>query len=495
MKVISGKEMARLDRESSVSSEKLMERAGKGMAEFIVNKLPQYPVCFICGVGNNGGDGMVAARHLIEHEREVEIYLYGEKNKLKQLPRKQSRKLDQEIWEIRNVSLDNILDREKIVVDCVLGTGVKLPLRQDLRDILEIINKKSKITISCDIPTGVDPDTGEADEYSANADFTLTFEYPKTGHIKRPGRKYSGSIEVIKIDTGLSPEEYIEQELTVKQDCLRYFEKRNKESHKKNYGHILIIGGSPGMEGAVIMSAGGAQRAGAGLVTCAIGEKIYNPVASNSISSMELLLDDSPDGFLKADNLDKILNFARNRKIDCAVIGPGMGTGESSKELTEQLIKNLKCPIVLDADGLNNIAGDTEILKQAKEEVLITPHPGEMTRLTGKQIKEILDNRIEISKQFSNENNCTVILKGYRTLVTNGKKVFLNSTGNPGMAAGGTGDVLSGICASLIAQGMEITEAAKTAVWVHGRAGDLSASQKGQRYIVPEDLLDSLSKV
>ncbi len=493
MKIITAKEMARLDSASEVKPEILMERAGEGLADFISDYMPRYPVCFICGTGNNGGDGFVAARYLLNRGYSVEVYLIGDKNRLKELPRMQAEKLGIEIKELNADEINYILNRKKIVVDCILGTGFKSPLKRDLKKILEIINKKSKITISCDIPTGVNGDTGDADECSIDADFTVTFEYPKIGHLKKPGSIHTGSLEVVKIGIDLSPDEYVENtEFTVRQDCADYFSRRLKDTHKKDYGHILVIGGSPGMEGAVSMAACGALRTGAGLVTCAVGKSIAGVVSSYSMSAMTLSLDEYSNGYIGVSNISKILSFIEKRKIDSVVLGPGISTGYETQELTKELIKEVICPIVLDADGINNIVGAIEVIENRKSPLLITPHPGEMSRLVGKPVQE---NRLEIAKDFAVKTGCAVLLKGYRSIITDGKKMYINASGNPGMATGGTGDVLSGMAAALIGQGFGVLESARIATWLHGMAGDLSALNLGERYILPEDILGGISRV
>jgi NAD(P)H-hydrate epimerase len=494
MKVITANEMTRLDSASKVPSEELMERAGRGLADFITDYLPYYPVCIVCGSGNNGGDGFVTARYLLERGREVEVYTICDISKLKGLPVKQMEKLEIEVRPVTAQELECVLHRKMIVVDCILGTGFTPPLKNELKPILEIINKKSKITISCDIPTGVNGNTGDADECSVDADITVTFEYPKTGHMKGSGSRFTGSLEVVNIGTGLSPEEYIKDlDLTVRQDCEEYFKRRSKESNKKIYGHVLIIGGSPGLEGAVSMASVGALRAGAGLVTCAVGKTTAKIVSSYAMAPMTLLLDETEKGYLADNNTDKIIEFIEKRKIDCVVLGPGMGTDEPARKLCLELIEKIKCSVVLDADGINNIAGSLESLERSVSQILLTPHPGEMARLTGVTSSDIQSERIGIAKKFASEMGCTVLLKGYRSVITDGIEVYINSTGNAGMACGGMGDVLSGMAGALIGQGMDVLEAGRIAAWVHGRAGDLAAVNLGQRYMLPDDVLSALA--
>ncbi len=493
MKVISSEEMGRLDRESPVEAAALMERAGKGMAEFIRDCLPGFPVVFLCGAGNNGGDGIVAASYLRQWGRQEQVYLLSDK-KLKGLPALQAKNYPGKINILKNMEeLKFILSGKAITVDCILGTGFTPPLRQNVRDILEIVNKNSKITLSCDIPTGVNASDGRADEVSAQADVTVTFEFPKTGHILPPGSDYSGSVELVKIGTGIKPQEYNREfEMICRDDCRDYFIRRKKRSHKKDFGHVLAVGGSPGMECSVAMAAAGALKSGAGLVSCAVSGQVWNRISNISMSSMAVLL----DGF-ESDNIHKIIDFAAGRNIDSALIGPGMGTSPDALPLTDGLIKQLNCPLVLDADALNCIAASgPEILDKRKGRItLLTPHPGEMSRLCGKNKKIIAEKGIEIAVEFARKYSVIVLLKGYRSVVTDGKSVFINSTGGPGMAVGGSGDILSGMAGALLAQGFSGIEAAKTAAWVHGRAGDLAIWKKGERSAQPEDFLAEMGRV
>lgn len=497
MKIISSKEMARLDRDCSVPVDIIMERAGRGLADFIDQYFPEYPVCFVCGSGNNGGDGFVAARYLNRTDRNVEVFLAGSRDKLKELPRIQLAKTDVEVKEINDpVILEEALKRKKIVVDCIAGTGFKPPLKSEWKDILEIINKKSKITISCDIPTGINGDTGEADEFSADADVTVTFEYPKIGHVLKDGAIFTGSLEVVNIGIDLSPQEYLQDiELISRQDCSDYFSRRKKRSHKKDFGHILVIGGSPGMEGAPAMAALGALKSGAGLVTCGIGKSACTIVSGYTMSSMRLPLEETERGYLSAANTEKILDFIERRNIDSVVIGPGISVEKESAELVRTLVERIDKPVVLDADGINVLAGYTEIIKKRKFPTVLTPHPGEMSRLGNISSKDIQNNREEYIKDLSNELNCIVLLKGYRSLVSDGNEIYVNSTGNPGMATGGTGDVLSGLIGSLIGQGFGIMDAVRTGCWVHGFSGDIASWKSSCRYMTPEDILENLSRI
>jgi hydroxyethylthiazole kinase-like uncharacterized protein yjeF len=517
MKVITAKEMVWIDRKSAVSAEVLMERAGRGLADFISGYMPGFPVVFICGKGNNGGDGFVAARYLSQRNRQVAVYTTAEKKEIKGLALKQLKRLNLPVRKLDIKELPYMFRRNVITVDCILGTGFKPPLKQSIQNILEIINKNSKITLSCDIPTGVSGDTGEADKFAVDADITVTFEYPKVGHIKGEGEVLTGSLEVVNIGTGIFPDKSTDNfcpdtgrkylEIIAGQDIRGYFKRRPKKSHKKDYGHIVVVGGSRGLTAAPVMATAGALRAGAGLVTCVVPEGVTGRLNKMPLSAMILPVEETADGTLKASAAGRIIDFIKRKNIDALVIGPGLGVNDDTAEVVEILLRDTECPVLVDADGLNCLSGDLKIIKKRTAPTVLTPHPGEMSRLTKKRTADIQSNRMSAAKDLAAELDCTVILKGYRTVVSDGKRTVLNVTGNPAMAVGGAGDILSGIAGALIGQGfgqgfgqeagqnLDEFESAKTAVWVHGRAADIAAWKYGERYLNPEEIVKELNRV
>lgn len=428
--------------------------------------------------------------------RETDVFIKGSADKLRELPRLQADRLGTGLKELDPENLSYFLDRKRIVVDCLLGTGFVPPLKEDIKEILEIINKKSKIILSCDIPTGVNGDTGAADESSVKADVTVTFGYPKIGHAVSPGSEYTGSLEVKDIGIDLSPDKYLEgTEFIVRQDCLEYFSRRERASHKKDYGHVLVVGGSPGMEGAPAMAALGALRTGAGLVTCAVTGTAANAVTAHAVGAMKLIMDADERGRMSYGNLGRIMDFIQERKIDSVVLGPGMGTGDGQKKLVAGLLERAQCPVVLDADGINCIKDSIQTVKDRGYPLVMTPHPGEMARITEEAVGVTLDKRGGIVTKISKMLGCLIVLKGYRTLVTDGSGIYINATGNPGMATGGSGDILSGIIASLAGQGMSLIDSARTGVWVHGRAGDAAGWISGEKFIQPQDIIEAIKRI
>ncbi len=496
MKVITSKEMARIDNESKVPAEILMERAGKGLADFISDYMPGYPVVFICGKGNNGGDGFVAARYLEKRGARVAVYMTVEKEYIKGLPLKQLKQLKVPVKKLNKKNLKYIMGDNIITVDCILGTGFKPPLGKRLSSILEIINKNSKIILSCDIPTGVNGATGKADKLAIEADVTVTPEYPKYGHITGEGNALTGSLEVVNIGTALSPNKYRKDfEITARRDIPGYFKRRKKVSHKKDYGHLLILGGSRGLPSAPIMAARGALRAGAGLVTCAVPEGIEGNLNNMPLSAMVMPIEENSYGTVKVESAGTILDFIRRRKIDALVIGPGLGVNKDTAEAVKILLKEAGCPVLVDADGLNSLGGDIGVIKTRAAVTVLTPHPGEMARLIGESIDKIQGDRLQSAEKLAAELRATILLKGYRTVISDGEETFLNVTGNPSMAVGGAGDILSGITGALIGQGMDGFQSAKTAAWVNGRSADIAFWKYGPRYLNPEEILGEIYRV
>jgi ADP-dependent NAD(P)H-hydrate dehydratase / NAD(P)H-hydrate epimerase len=266
--------------------------------------------------------------------------------------------------------------------------------------------------------------------------------------------------------------------------------KRHLDSHKGDYGHFFIIGGSPGLTGAVCLAALAGARSGCGLVTAGIPKGLNEIIEIKLTEIMSLPLPDTQENFISRQAVNTAKNFI-NEKADAVVIGPGISTNEETKEFVKTLIPQIKKPLLIDADAIKIISEEKNILKNLSRPVL-TPHPGEMSFLTGLSIDEIQGNREETAEKFARENNVILVLKGYRTVITDGKNTYINLTGNPGMAAGGSGDVLSGIIGSFLAQGAESLQASKTATYIHGLAGDLAAREKGEISLLPSDIIENL---
>lgn len=455
--------MRELDRrtieEFGTPGEVLMERAARGLVEALLNLIQarqiKHPsILLIAGKGNNGGDAEVAHRILLE--KGVSAALWN---------------VEEIDWPAASAHDFNIL------VDGLLGTGSSGAPRGKFAEAIAFINRARALKVAIDIPSGLNADTGEAQGKTVCADLTVTMGLPKTGLIRSASVEYTGSVEVV--DIGIPPE-YIEStkgcdeaELIAKSDV--QLPRRKRDSHKGTYGHVLLIGGAPGMTGAIAMAARAALRSGAGLVSVLTPEEVYPIVAQ--AAGPEVMVHPFPDlGKLTTD-------FSKVWKKTTAVLaGPGMGT---SPEFVRQLVNTSPVPLVLDADAL---CVAPEKIAAAKCPVILTPHPGEFKRLFGAPVTD----RWKQAREAAEITGKIVVLKGVRTVVAApGEKLAINSTGNPGMAKGGSGDVLAGLLVGLLGQGLDPFLAAKTAVWLHGKAGDLAAAEKTESAMVATDLIEA----
>ena len=482
---------------------RMMENAGSAAAKRIGDS---YPVrgaraVVLCGKGNNGGDGFVVARKLHDAGAHVTILLAEGPPATEEAKQMHSR---------ANNKIKNILEqsaspkqREQailsadLVVDAVHGTGFHGEIGAETAALFETVNRGQAVRIALDLPSGVECDTGRYANGSFIADYTLSFIALKPSHILKPACRLCGEVEALAI--GIS-ETVLEMEKTemflLDQELVREeFEPRASDANKGMYGRPLLICGSAGMAGAAKLSALGALRSGAGVVRLAVTKALYyGGLAASLTEPVFTLLPATEDGGIAKEaypEIEKLLPRAA-----ACLIGPGMGENEDTKALVSQLIKNSEIPLVIDADGLNCLSAETEILKTAKAPVILTPHPGEMARMTGLAIEEIQADRIKAAKTLAQKVNAIVVLKGEGTVVAlPGGEVYINTTGNPGMATGGSGDVLSGMIVSLLGQGLTPAMAAACAVYLHGEAGDRAAARLSQHAMLPSDLLRDLCGV
>jgi NAD(P)H-hydrate epimerase len=382
---------------------------------------------------------------------------------------------------------------KQVWIDAILGTGLKSDVRDYFREIIEFINSQGRPVFAVDIPSGLNSDTGKPCGCCIEAQATATFAFAKTGHILYPGAQYTGSLTVI--DIGI-PHPIAEKvgpltRLITQERVRSSFKERRPEAHKGDTGHILIVAGSPGKTGAAAMAAMSAMRSGAGLVTLAAAKSL-NPVLEPQITeAMTCPLPETIDGILDETAFDMIMSLLTGKR--CMAIGPGVGTAPETKALMQRIVQDSPVPLVIDADGINCIADNTNVLKKAEAPIILTPHPGEMARLIGKSAGEVQEDRIGCARDFAVEYNCHLVLKGARTVIAHpDEQVFINPTGNPGMASGGMGDVLTGIIAGFISQGMPVESAAQTGVYLHGFAADGLAEEIGSVWYLATDIMDTL---
>ncbi len=506
MKLVTSEEMRRIDRkaieEIGIPSIVLMENAGLKIGEAIEKKygpLKEKSIYIFAGSGNNGGDGMVAARHLFNQKVKAKIFLLNEKKNIKgnaAINLSIAEKMGIPIKEITSPAFMEPLEKElkkaDVVVDALMGTGAKGAPRGLMKKVIDLINKYSKSTVAVDIPTGVDADKGTVQGKAIKAEYTVCLAYPKRGLYLYPGMDYAGEIEIVDIGipAGLE-EDKINSELLTLSDISKKLFFRKPSSHKGSFGHLLVIAGSPGMTGAASLTALSALRVGTGLVTLGIPEDL-NPILETKLTEvMTLPLPQSKYKTLCREGFEKIRDFSQ--KCKAIAIGPGISSTKQTKELVSTIIDQLDIPLVIDADGINVLAGELVLLKQYKGSLIITPHPGEMGRLVGASVEEIQEDRIGFTTALARRIGAIVVLKGARTVIANEEgNSWVNLTGNPGMATGGSGDILTGIISGLLAQKLSPLEAAKTGVYLHGYAADLAVQEKGEISLIASDTLETI---
>ena len=457
----------------------LMFSAGKTAAEIIMDKTNciSRKVAVICGNGNNGGDGFVIAQTLYEHGADVSVILPMGKPVTENADYYYNMLHD-------GISItENIQNNYDIIIDAVFGIGLNRDLNEDMINFIEKLNGLNAEKIAIDIPSGVETDSGKVLGAAFIADYTVTFIAYKPCFFLPCGSDYCG--EVIVADIGAKPvcSDYETLEKPV-------FQKRKHNSHKGTFGTALLMCGSYGMAGAAILAAKGALRSGVGIVKSVLCDGIYSPFTAAVPEAVCVPLKQSEEGTLSADEVD-ILKISSG--CNALLFGCGIKVSEDTRLILKDIILKGKIPIVLDADGINCLSLSIELLKESQVPLIITPHPGEMARLCNRSVAEIESNRIEIASDFAKKYGCTVVLKGADTIVaTQNGEIFFNPTGNPGMACGGSGDVLAGMIVSLLAQGYSPEFAAKSAVFLHGEAGDKAALRRSQNAMIPSDIIEEL---
>ena len=517
MKIVSAAQMRRIDRLTTesfgVPSLLLMENAGLAVVESLREKFPclhQERITVLCGPGNNGGDGMVVARHLHLRGIKPRVILLADPSKLKGDARTNYQMFakafgipqavtDMKAWS----SLKPEMATTSLFVDAIFGTGLQKPLAgfhqevvSDLRDTFQ--GRLDVRWVAVDLPSGIFSDQGEITGKFLHATYTVTFTAPKGAHIFPPACEHVGEWEVKSIGTPpllLEKTQELFMNLTTAADVGWLNAPRPMESHKGTYGHVLLVAGSRGKTGAAALAAQGAQRMGAGLVTLAAPRSAVPVIASAAPEFMTEAMPETDVGTLSLPIMEKgYLDRLVEDKTVLAV-GPGLTTFPQTAELVRRIVEKYDRPLVLDADGLNAFAGAADKLTGKGRNRVLTPHPGEMARLRGLSTMDVQKRRVELAREFAARNQLTVVLKGARTLTAglNGE-VWVNSTGNPGMATGGMGDVLTGMIAGLMARypSRSVTDVAAAAVYLHGLAGDLAAQRQGQEALIASDLLHAI---
>lgn len=517
MRVLTPKEMAACDQatiEAGYPEILLMEAAAYQVAEWaeeiiltdeLFSKKPKNEVniSIFVGKGNNGGDGLAAARILKNWGYKPELILAAGSETLKDIKQKnfELALLNgvgwQEFNDLKETELINLIKNSDLIIDALLGTGIQGELRGNIKEIISLIkaNKKASTTLlAVDIPSGIKGEDGSIAGIALKADYTLTMAAYKRGLLLYPGKEYAAKTKVAEI--GIQPATIIEnsQQLEVfnQAEAAELLPERLSYGHKGSFGKVAVLAGSAGMTGAPLLTSKAVLSSGAGLVyllTAAEIEKITT-VQEREIVGQAL---PSKEGVITAEALPELLKFAA--KVDVIAAGPGLTAGAGIKKLIDGLLTNLEIPLILDADGINAVS-DLNKLKAYQGDLILTPHPGELARLIGKSVKEINQNRIEIARDFAQSYKVNLVLKGAATVTAAADgRVYLNNSGCNGMATAGSGDVLTGIIAALMAQNLTAFEAAALAVYVHGRAGEIGAAKKSDFALMAGDIIDNLAAV
>jgi hydroxyethylthiazole kinase-like uncharacterized protein yjeF len=508
MRVLNAAQMRNADRQTieeiGIPSMVLMENAGRQVVaalEAAYDGLSECRVAVLCGPGSNGGDGFVVARTLHQRDVEVSVFVIGTLAAIKGDARLNVEILgrlgltiveiaDEQAWELHFSEIS----RCDLIVDAIFGTGLKSPLAGLMETVAADVNASGIAVTAVDLPSGLSADHADPIGDCIRATMTVTLAAPKLPLVLPPGESKAGNIVVA--DIGIPPE-VIDNlagprlELLTREAMRELIHPRESDSHKGDFGHVLLIAGSRGKTGAAHLAALGALRSGAGLVSVATPRSSQPILAAMASEYMTVPLEETADGKLAASALECVLALEQ----DVIAAGPGLGTGPDVTAFVRELIERSESPLVLDADALNALATDPDVLQSGggSRPVIITPHPGEMARLVNTSVDEVQASRVDVARDFAVAHQIYVVLKGYRTLIATPEgKVFINPLGNPGMATGGTGDVLTGVLAGWLAHLLDAEAACKIAVYLHALAGDLTEADEGEVAMTAGDLVAHL---
>lgn len=507
MRVLDAGQMREADRrtiqEIGIPAMVLMENAGRQVVaslEAQFNGLAGMRIAVLCGRGNNGGDGFVVARTLLSRSMDVGVYLVGRGADVKGDARANLdilRNLGVDVVEIPDAAAwelhgTDVLGSD-VVVDALFGIGLKAPLAGLVETVIEDLNASSRPVVAIDLPSGLSADTWDVPGPAVHATMTVTLGAPKLPLVLPPAETLAGNLVIA--DIGIPPAVIQEVEgpwveILTKESLRLLIEPRAQDSHKGDYGRVVIVAGSRGKTGAAYLAAMAALRSGAGLVTVAAPASCVPVIAALGAEFMTEPLEETADGAVAFEALDHVLDMG----ADLIALGPGLGRLPSTTAFVQGLVERTGVPLVIDADGLNAFAGDADrLIGRDGVNLIITPHPGEMARLTGVAVDDVQKHRLDLARDFAASHRLHVVLKGHRTIVATPEgKAFINLTGNPGMATAGCGDVLTGMIAAWSAQLLDVEAACKLAVHLHGLAGDLAEADEGETAMVAGDLIDRL---
>lgn len=499
MKITRVQEMRALDKQAvekfGIEEILLMENAGMAAYSVIADSggIENRRFVVFCGTGNNGGDGLVVARKILSNGGHVKIYILGSGQKFKGAAKRNfdiAVKLNMDISELKNPEqVDDDLKTCDAVIDAIFGTGLEREVGGIFRSVIERINQSGKTVYSLDIPSGINGDSGAVMGIAVRADHTITFGLPKTGNLLFPGYKYGGQLSVSHIS--FPPQLYQDDELKIAVNRPLPLPDRPMDAHKGSCGKALIIAGSGLYFGAPYFAAQSFLKAGGGLSFLATPENVAPFIAARGNEIVFVPLKASKQGSITMQSMDRLLEFADH--VDIVVIGPGLSVNRGTQNLVRNLSTEISKPLLIDGDGLTAIAQDLPCIGNRQAETILTPHPGEMSRLTGKTIAEIEQHRLEIAQATAKILGAVIVLKGAHSIIAYpDERVFINLSGNAGMATAGSGDVLTGTIAAMFGLGLPVPESVRNGVFVHGFAGDLAMLEIGQDGMVAGDILEYL---
>jgi len=510
MKVATAEMMRNLDRraigEFGIPGLVLMENAARGTVAAMLRHFPDLVrkrVAILAGRGNNGGDAFAVARYLLNRGVFCQVYLFAAREEIKgdaavnleilsRMGGEVLEVLNRDGWQVQRGQIA----ASDLLVDGIFGTGLKGEVKGFLREIIEFANSLERPVVAIDIPSGLDSDSGKILGACIRATMTVTFGLLKRGLLVLPGAEFCGKVVLVDISLPRRSveEEAINDYLTEGADFLPLLQPRDRGANKGNFGHLFVLSGSPGKTGAATMVCQGALRVGTGLITLGI-PKSLNPIMGAKLTeAMTEPLPETKEKTLSLSSYSQIMNLCARKSA--LAIGPGLSLNPETARLVQRVVRSINIPAVIDADGLNALGPKLDSIRKSQKELIFTPHPGEMARLLGTSVPEVQENRIQMARDFAQRKGIILVLKGARSLVASpAGKVFINPTGNPGMASGGMGDVLTGMIGGFLAQGLPSLEAARLGVYLHGLVGDLVAHQQGERGMAATDLIEETPKV
>ena len=514
MFLVTASQMQDMDRQTiesfGIPGVVLMENAGRGAFDFLVktfNDINSRKVAVVAGRGNNGGDGFVIARYLLEKGVHVKVFLLSSKQKVGG-----DAKLNLDLYESLCTAsgADPIIEipdadafkkqkenivRHDLFVDAILGTGLNSDVRGYYKDAIQLMNRSGNPIFSIDIPSGLHSDTGQPLGIAAKASATSTFAFAKAGHILYPGNTHTGTLDIVDIGIPgfIARDKKIPLSLINKDRIQKMFPPRQSQSHKGSYGHLLIVAGSAGKTGAASLCANAAMRCGTGLVTLGVAKSLNKSIEPQVIEAMTYPLPEKKKGYLSDTCFEHIQKLLKGKQA--LAIGPGLGENKKTQTLIKKILEKTTVPLIIDADAINCLARDLNALKKKKAPAVLTPHPGEMARLCHMTTKQVQSNRINVASAFAKDFDSILILKGAQTVVSlpDGRS-FVCPTGNPGMASGGMGDVLTGMIAGFCAQGFPLEAASLAGVYIHGLCGDILSEQMGGFGFLASDIVENIPK-